>query len=183
MNLSRRDAVKLGLGSAGVLALFNEINNVAIPANIPSARLLTEEDLPFVPFTDEIDYQLLMVDLKNDYWIERDRFQPGTTLPRHRHTGEVSAFTIAGSWHYLEYPEEVNTAGSYLYEPIDSVHTLHVLDSNEGLTDVWFAIRGSILDLDEKDQVVYRFDAKTALDYYNEMCAKHGHGKPNVIIV
>lgn len=69
----------------------------------------------------------------------RARFQPGLTIQRHKHTGEVFAFTLKGSWKYFEYPE-VNTAGSYLYEPAGSIHTLHVPATNTEVTDVWFAI-------------------------------------------
>ncbi len=50
--------------------------------------------------------------------------QPGVTIQRHKHTGEVLAFTIRGAWKYLEYPE-VNTAGSYLFEPAGSIHTAY----------------------------------------------------------
>ena len=82
----------------------------------------------------------------------RTRFQPGYLVPTHKHTGEVFAFTISGSWKYVEYPE-VNTAGSYLFEPAGSVHTLTVPETNEGLTDVWFAIRGANLNLDENGNV------------------------------
>jgi len=53
----------------------------------------------------------------------------------HRHTGSVDAYTSAGRWHYLEYDFYV-TAGSYLYEAANSVHTLHVPEDNEGDTDV-----------------------------------------------
>jgi hypothetical protein len=42
--------------------------------------------------------------------VVRLRAEPDVTIQRHRHTGEVFAFTIAGAWKYLEYPE-VNVAG------------------------------------------------------------------------
>ena len=48
-------------------------------------------------------------------------------LLRHRHTGPVHVFTMAGAWKYLEY-EDVNRAGSYLYEPANSTHTFSVIE-------------------------------------------------------
>ena len=66
--------------------------------------------------------------------------------------------TFSGSWRYLEYPE-VNTAGSYLYEPAGSIHTLHVPPTNRETTDVWFAIRGANLNLDEQGNVESVWDA------------------------
>ena len=95
-------------------------------------------------------------------WVIRVRFSAGLTIQRHRHTGEVFAFTIKGSWNYLEYPE-VNTAGSYLFEPAGSIHTLHVPASNSEVTDVWFAIRGANLNLDEAGNVESVLDAGTVL--------------------
>ena len=107
-------------------------------------------------------------------------FQPGVTIQRHKHTGEVFAFTLQGAWKYVEYPE-VNTAGSYLYEPAGSVHTLHVLESNHEITDAWFAIRGANLNLDDKGNVESVLDAAAALEIYNAQCRQAGHERPNVI--
>ena len=102
------------------------------------------------------------------------------TIARHKHTGEVFAFTIAGRWKYLEYPE-VNTAGSYLFEPAGSIHTLTVPDDVEDQTDVWFAIRGANLNLDDDDNVTSVIDAGVIAEFYVAMCEQLGHGRPNVI--
>ena len=45
---------------------------------------------------------------------------PGAKLPLHYHTGTAEAYTLSGSWHYLEYPDQLQTAGSYIYEPAES---------------------------------------------------------------
>ena len=73
------------------------------------------------------------------------------------------AFTQRGCWRYLEYPDVVNTAGSYLYEPAGSVHTLHVPDDNDGDTDVWFTIHGANLNLDAEGKVELVIDAHSIL--------------------
>ena len=124
--------------------------------------------------------QVLHVDVEGALWVIRTRIKPGTTVQRHKHTGEVFAFTIAGAWKYLEYPE-VNTAGSYLYEPAGSVHTLHVPEDNEGITDVWFAIRGANLNLDEDGNVDSVLDAGAILETYLRLCDEQGLGRPPVI--
>lgn len=110
----------------------------------------------------------------------RTRFEPGTTIPTHRHTGPVYAFTIAGRWKYKEYPE-VNTAGSFLYEPAGSVHTLTVPGDVEGLTDVWFAIYGANLNLDENGNVISIFDAGFIKQVYIMACEASGLPRPNII--
>ena len=95
----------------------------------------------------------------------RTRFQPGVTIPTHKHTGAVFAVTLAGSWKYAEYPD-VNTAGSYLYEPAGSVHTLTVPESELEVTDVWFAIYGANLNLDADGNVEAVIDAQLVYDFY-----------------
>lgn len=143
-----------------------------------------EDELPFVNLGDGSLLQVLQVDLGAGIWIIRNRFVPGTSVQRHRHTGAVYAFTQSGSWHYMESPESVNTAGSYLYEPAGSVHTLTVPDTNEDLTDVWFTIHGANLNLREDDSVEMVIDAHTVLDFYRAMCeAEHGLADPPVIVL
>jgi quercetin dioxygenase-like cupin family protein len=147
---------------------------------VPAALHRAEKDLPFVEFQEGVDFQLLQVDLDAGLWVIRALFKPGVTIQRHKHTGEVFAFTIKGSWKYLEYPE-VNTAGSYLYEPAGSIHTLHVPDTNTEITDVWFAIRGANLNLDEEGKVESVLDAGAVLEIYMALCEASGHGRPDVI--
>lgn len=147
---------------------------------IPAALHRAEKDLPFVKFQEGEEYQLLHVDIEAGLWVIRARWQPGITIQRHKHTGEVLAVTIKGSWKYLEYPE-VNTAGSYLYEPAGSIHTLHVLETNEEATDVWFAIRGANLNLDDEGNVVSVLDASAVLEAYLGLCQQCGYGRPDVI--
>ncbi len=143
-----------------------------------------EDELPFVNLGDGSLLQVLQVDLGAGIWIIRNRFVPGTSVQRHRHTGPVYAFTQSGSWHYLESPDSVNTAGSYLYEPAGSVHTLTVPASNEGLTDVWFTIHGANLNLRDDDSVEMVIDAQTVLDFYRALCeAEHGLADPPVIVL
>jgi hypothetical protein len=96
----------------------------------------------------------------------------------------VHAFTQSGSWYYLEYPDSVNRAGSYLFEPAGSVHTLHVPETNTEDTDVWFTIHGANLNLDERGNVVSVLDAATILMYYRYRCKEeHGVDDPPVIVV
>jgi len=147
---------------------------------VPAASHRGDRELPFVEFFPGILVQLVHADIKAGLWVTRMRAQPDVTIQPHKHTGEVFAFTLAGAWKYLEYPE-VNTAGSYLHEPAGSVHTLHVLASNAGVTDVWFAIRGANLNLDADGKVESVMDATMALDMYLAGCRKAGLPVPDVI--
>lgn len=142
------------------------------------------DDLPFVSLRDGTDIQLVQVDLATGIWVLRTKFRPGITLQRHRHTGQVYAFTETGHWYYLESPTEQNRAGSYLFEPAGSVHTLHVPESNDGVTLVSFAIWGANLNLDDDDNVVSVTDAATILAAYQAKCLEqHGLADAPVIVV
>jgi 2,4'-dihydroxyacetophenone dioxygenase len=150
----------------------------------PQTILRHQEDLPFITLPDGTGLQLLQADLAQGIWVVRNHFPPGTTVQTHKHTGHVYAFTQKGSWYYKETPDLVNLPGSYLYEPAGSVHTLHVPDTNDDITDVWFTIYGANLNLDENGNVVFVVDAHSLLPYYRYMCAQqHGVENPPVVVI
>jgi 2,4'-dihydroxyacetophenone dioxygenase len=149
-------------------------------AGLPLSLHRGENELPFVPYQEGVVFQLLQVNTETGLWIARVRFEPGVTIQRHRHTGEVFAFTIGGSWRYLEYPD-TNVAGSYLFEPAGAVHTLHVPATNKEITDVWFAIRGANLNLDANGNVEAVLDAAAVLEIYRGQCRVLGLTAPRVI--
>jgi quercetin dioxygenase-like cupin family protein len=150
----------------------------------PTALHRGEDELPFITFPDGTSLQLLQVDLAVGVWVVRARYEPGVTVQTHKHTGLVYAFTQKGRWYYKEYPDVVNVAGSYLFEPAGSVHTLHVPADNAEVTDVWFTIYGANLNLDEAGNVETVVDAHTLLPYYRHMCKKQrGIADPPVIVI
>lgn len=104
---------------------------------------MLDEDLPWVSLPDGSKLQVLQVDLNQNLWVVRNRFKPGFGIDTHYHTGPVFAVTMSGEWFYQEYPDKINKAGSYLYEPAHSLHTLTVSDDATEDAVVWFAIFGS----------------------------------------
>lgn len=148
--------------------------------DIPAALHRGEDELPFVELEPGVELQVLQVDIPNGLWVIRNRFAPGTKVQKHKHTGQVFAFTQSGSWKYEEYPE-VNRAGSYLFEPAGSIHTLVVPETNTEVTDVWFAIYGANLNLAEDGSVDLVIDAQLVLDFYLMLCAQQGVENPPVI--
>lgn len=146
----------------------------------PLALHRAESDLPFVLYQEGVTFQLNQVDIEAGYFVVRLRGEPGRTIQQHKHTGEIFAFTVAGSWRYLEYPE-INTAGSYLYEPAGSVHTLHFPETNTETTDVWFVLHGANLNLDAEGNVESVLDASAALAYYRAACRDGGLPEPDII--
>jgi 2,4'-dihydroxyacetophenone dioxygenase len=142
-----------------------------------------DSDLPYVSLGDGTHIQVLQIDLAQGLWILKTRFDPGVTIQKHYHTGPVFAVTFSGSWHYVEYPDYVNTAGSYLFEPAGSVHTLTVPADQDCATEVWFAIYGANVNIDEEGNVTSMISAAFILETYRALCAAEGHPDPAVIVI
>lgn len=154
----------------------------AIPAPCRGAMLRVEQDLPFVDLGDGSEMQLLQVDLAQGLWIVRMRFNPGCKIDKHYHTGPVFAFTRSGEWHYLEYPDEINRAGSYLFEPAGSVHTLQTLPGSVAPAEVWFTVFGANVNIAEDGSVLNIVDAATVLGIYRALCKARGLSAEKVIV-
>ena len=144
--------------------------------DIPAIHIGAEE-LPFVDLGDGSKLKVIMVDAAQELWIIENIFVAGYQVHRHRHTGPVYAYTTSGAWRYKEY-DYVNRAGSFLFEPANSVHTLQVLEDN---THVWFQIYGSNLNLDDDDEVDSISDGASALAVYLKLCEQAGLPRPNVL--
>tara|TARA_R110002110_G_scaffold3754_1_gene19527 strand:- start:54316 stop:54819 length:504 start_codon:yes stop_codon:yes gene_type:complete len=104
-----------------------------------------------------VDIWPLFLDPENGVWVLRARFKPGTTLPKHFHTGTVHFYTLSGSWHYLEYPDQPQTAGCYLYEPGGSIHTFHCPADGEP-ADGFMVVEGANVNFDEDGNFVNIMD-------------------------
>ncbi len=146
------------------------------------AILLLEDDLPHVSLPDGSTLQLLQVDLNQNLWVVRNHFKPGFCIDTHYHTGPVFAVTQSGEWFYKEYPDKVNKAGAYLYEPAHSLHTLTVADDATEDAVVWFAIFGSNININDDGDVTSILDARTVLTAYRALCEAEGKNCDKVIV-
>jgi hypothetical protein len=90
----------------------------------------------------------------------------------------VWGYTVSGAWKYKEY-DYVNRAGSFLYEPAGSVHTLECIEDD---TQVWFHMYGANLNLDADGNVESVFDGAGALAAYYALCEAEGLPRPNVLV-
>ena len=136
------------------------------------------DDLPFVDIGDGSKMKVIQVDAANGLWIVENIFQAGYEVQKHRHTGPVYAYTRSGAWKYKEY-EYVNRAGSFLFEPAQSEHTLTVLEDD---TQVWFQMYGSNLNLDADGNVESVFDGPGTLEAYSLLAEAEGLGRPDVLV-
>jgi len=150
----------------------------------PPSFHLSSEAGPFARNfgAEGVNLQLLQADVEGGFFVVRIRFAPGVQLPPHKHTGAVYAFTLAGEWSYLEYASSPpNRAGSYLYEPPGSTHTLKVADHVQGFTDVFYVIHGAMLVLDPAGNVVAVLDAASHARDWPAALREQGVPVPEII--
>jgi 2,4'-dihydroxyacetophenone dioxygenase len=151
---------------------------MAITNEVPTAVHIGADELPFVDIGDGSQLKVLQVKPREGLWIVENIFNNGYVVPTHKHTGPVYAYTTSGAWRYQEY-EYVNRAGSFLYEPAGSVHTLEAIEDD---THVWFQIYGSNLNLDADGNVESVYDGAGVLEAYYALCEAEGLSRPNVLV-
>ena len=147
-------------------------------AGAPESVHIGADDLPFVEIGDGSQLKVLQIKTGEGLWIIENVFQAGYAVATHKHTGPVFGYTTSGAWKYREY-DYVNRAGSFLYEPAGSIHTLECVEDD---TRVWFQMYGANLNLDEAGEIVSVVDGPTTLAFYLARCKEMGFGEPNVLI-
>jgi quercetin dioxygenase-like cupin family protein len=143
----------------------------------PEAFHIGADDLPFVEIGNGNKLKVLQVRVSEGLWIVQNVFQAGFEVQTHRHTGPVYGYTISGGWKYKEY-DYVNRAGSFLYEPAGSVHTLQCIEDD---TVVWFQMYGANLNLDANGNIESVTDGPGTLAAYYALCEAEGLPRPNVL--
>ena len=120
---------------------------------LPQTELLSVnvKDVPLIKdaLGPGIHFKPLRFDLEAGRWVVLAVIEPGATVPIHYHTGIAEGYTLAGSWHYLEYPDQLQTAGSYLYEPAGSVHTFVCPATNTEDTVLLVFVEGANINFTE----------------------------------
>lgn len=130
-----------------------------------------EDSFPGVP---GIDSQPLFIDTNAGVWVVRSIIAPGVTMPVHYHTGTVHVWTIRGRWHYVEYPDQVQTAGSYLYEPGGSVHQFVTPADNTEPTEMLMIVSGANINFDPAGNYLGVLDAAEIVSMVNRVVDERG---------
>jgi 2,4'-dihydroxyacetophenone dioxygenase len=147
-------------------------------------RLLTININDRPPVSDAIPglhVHPLFLDSENGVWVLYAKFDPGTRLPMHFHTGVVHFFTISGAWNYVEYPDDVQTAGSYLFEPGGSIHTFEVqADASEQATG-FMVVSGCNVNFMPDGTFINIMDAGWIESVMHAACAAQGRQVPRYI--
>src|SRR4051812_26900892 len=151
---------------------------MAVVESAPTAVHIGEDELPFVEIGNGNKLKVLQVKEREGLWIVENISRGAFGVQTHRHTGPVWGYTTAGAWKYQE-SDYVNRAGSFLYEPAGSVHTLEVLEDD---TRAWFHMYGVNLNLREDGTVESITDGPGTLAAYYNLCEAQGFGRPEVLV-
>ena|SRR5271165_508294 len=152
---------------------------------LPQGELLTVSigDIPMLKdaFAPGIHFQPLRLDPERGEAILVATMAPGCVLPVHYHTGPAEVYTMSGCWKYSEYPDQPQTAGSYLYEPGGSVHTFYCPEDNTEDTVVLLWMQGAQVSFND-DGTFHSLNDATSITYLTEtLSAAQGAGPVNYI--
>ena len=118
------------------------------------------EGLSFKPITffpDDAGLQLLL------------RVEPGTVIPRHRHTGEIHGFNLSGRRLLIDTAEVIGP-GTYVHEPSGNVDTWKAIGDEPCIIHI--EVNGRIEHLDDTGAVTHVVDAAFYRREYEEWRAR-----------
>lgn len=139
-------------------------------SGIPCVRPLDTSRLGWIPLAPGLSFKPVTYFPDLSGWQLLLRLEPGTKIPRHRHTGEVHAFNLSGS-RRLDTGEVVGP-GTYVHEPAGNV------DSWEAFGDepcvIHIEVNGRNEYLDAEDRVIRIADARGSRQDYLDWCRAEG---------
>ncbi len=150
-------------------------------AQADATSICRTEDIPWAELAPGIEMKILRKGAGSGRYTVQNRFAPGTVLPKHYHHGEVHAFTLAGSWGYLEY-DWIATAGDYIHEETGTVHTLAVPEDAGESAVISFVIDKGMDFLDENDEVFHTEDPESIVQLYLDALDTAGIARPGGIL-
>jgi len=125
----------------------------------------------WIDLTADVQQRPLLFDCANGAWSNLLRVRPGGQLACHYHTGTVHAFTLKGSWCYLEH-DWVANEGTFVHEPPGEIHTLQA-DPKSGMT-TFFVTRGALIYTDQSGRQIGYEDVFTRLARFRQHLAEKG---------
>lgn len=143
------------------------------PATLsPASRPVDPERMPWIPMGPPgLSFKPLRFFKDGAGWMYLFRLEPGTVIPRHRHTGEVHGFNISGKRELLDTGEVVGPGG-YVYEPPGNVDSWRVLGDEPVV--LLITVRGAVEYLDAEGRVTKSVGSAARLETYRQWCAANG---------
>ncbi|MBU8896076.1 anti-sigma factor [Corallococcus sp. H22C18031201] len=128
--------------------------------------------IPWIPMGPPgLSFKPLRFYKDNRGWTYLFRVEPGTVIPRHRHTGEVHAINLVGKRQLLDTGEEVGP-GTYVYEPVGNVDSWMAVGDEPVV--IFITIFGAIEYMGPDGAVTKRVTSDDRLETYRRWCEANG---------
>lgn len=95
---------------------------------------------------------------------------PGTVIPRHRHTGEVHAINLSGRRELMN--GEMVGPGDYVYEPAGNVDSWRAVGDEPAIVHI--VVHGAVEYLADDGSVARRFSSAVMEEAYRAHCRAAG---------
>jgi hypothetical protein len=147
--LERRDAM-------------NATAPVASASPLPVNAPVNANNVPWIPLRPGLAFKPLAFTRGGEGWAILLRADPGFVVTRHRHTGEVHAYHLAGKRRLQT--GEVLGPGTYLYEPPGNEDTWSSVGDEPLLVHI--VATGAVEYIGEDGSITHRSDGRAMLAAY-----------------
>jgi len=141
---------------------MNNTTHAPLPAGLPDIAAL-----PWQPIFPGFTLKALRATRDDDARALLLRLEPGTLIPRHRHTGDVHAYNVSGQRLLIETNTLVGPRG-YVYEPAGNVDSWMAVGDEPCI--VFVVAQGAVEYLDEEGRVLRRSTTGSTGDGYRRFC-------------
>ena len=136
--------------------------------------LNSSDERLWAPVAPDIWSRPLQLNVTGGFYVHLLRVRRSGVLQRHRHSGQVHAYVMRGSWFYLEH-DWVATEGTYVFEPPGETHTLVVPDDCGEMITL-FTVHGALMYVDPEGASTGYDDVFTRIDKCRAHYATNGMG-------
>jgi 2,4'-dihydroxyacetophenone dioxygenase len=144
------------------------------PISLAASHPVDPERMPWIPMgRPGLSFKPLHFFKDDSGWMYLFRVEPGTVIPRHRHTGEVHGYNLSGHRKLLD-TDEVIGPGTYVYEPPGNVDSW--MSVGDEPTILLITVRGAVEYLGKDGEVTGRVTSNDRLQTYRRWCEEHGAG-------
>lgn len=134
----------------------------------------TDDERYYVPLSPTVLSRPLWISPRDNRWADILWAKSAGLVNRHYHPHEVFAYTISGTWGYLEQAWTA-TPGSFVFETPGEGHTLVAYESDEPMR-CFFVVKGPLIWLDENGESTGHFDVHDYLALCRTTYAENGLG-------
>lgn len=146
------------------------MSTTALPLSEGPASLTADADTPWIPLGPGRAFKPIRFMKGDRGYVALMSVDPGTTIPPHRHTGEVHAYMLSGE-RELSTGERVGP-GDYVFEPAGNTDWWTAVGDTPAI--VLIVVHGSVEYLAADGSVAQRFSGATQEAAYRAHCARLG---------